>query len=313
MNKYSIARVENSIVEDFESNDLNVLTVTGESRAWAIPDRFIGSRAKTWVLIRKNETLAADDLSAEVRRRLPLAEILEADTLPDQLSVFMSSSAGKDRLKIFIDISCMTRRDMAELFNVMFPVEGGIRELELNIGYVIADFTPPPNSMPRNEFISPLSSRFAGWPSNPSASTALVLGLGYEAAKAEGAHEYFDAIENWVFFPESPIAQYDLEVLGNNRQLVDLADRNSRLYRYRVDSPAELLSRLSLLVLDHSSSSNLVILPFGPKIFVAASLIAAVISPSVGVWHATGDTDLPLDDHFASKHTIGMKVLVSMG
>ncbi|MBH1664154.1 hypothetical protein I5U73_03170 [Stenotrophomonas maltophilia] len=313
MNKYTVIRVDDASVGDFESYDLNILAVTGESRAWAIPDKFIGSRARTWVLVRRNETLANDDLSAEVRRRLPLAEILEADTLSGQVAVFLSSFAEDKRARIFIDISCMTRRDMAELLNAMFPLEGGACELELTIGYVVADFTPPPSSAPRNEFIGPLSPRFAGWPSNPSASTALVLGLGYEAAKAEGAHEYFDAIDNWVFFPESPITQYDDEVLTNNRQLVELADRNSRLFRYRVDSPAELLSRLSLLVLDHSSSSNLVILPFGPKIFVAASLIAAIISPSVGVWHATGDTDLPADDHFASKYIVGMKVIVAKG
>lgn len=296
---------------NFELNDLNILAVTGESRAWAIPDRFIGSKAKVWVLIRRNETLAHADLSAEVRRRLPMAEIVEADTMPQQLSVLMSSFADKDPLRLFVDISCMTRRDMAGFFDALFSSCQGAREIQLTVGYVIANFTPPPATSIRNEFISPLSPRFAGWPSDPSASTALILGLGYEAAKAEGAHEYFDAVDNWVFFPESPIDQYDTEVMANNRQLVEQADRNSRLFRYRVDAPAELLSRLSLLALDHSSSSNLVILPFGPKIFVAASLMAAIVSPSVGVWHATGDTDLPVDDHLASKFTVGMKVIVS--
>ena len=55
-----------------------------------------------------------------------------------------------------------------------------------------------------------------GRPTNATASTSLIVGLGYERDKASGACEYFDAGETWVFVPQSSIGDYESTVVKNS-------------------------------------------------------------------------------------------------
>lgn len=305
--KYSIESVRACDELDFVSFDLVVLAITGESRAWHVADKLHGVGAKVWALARKNEHLTTNELNDEISLRVPSASVVLAQSFASTLSAFLNSSKGK--VRIFIDVSCMTRKDMAVAVDEIFSADRKhLDGISITLGYVISKFTPPAVAGCHNEDIKPLSPRFAGWPSDPYAPTSIVLGLGYEAAKAEGANEYFDAQETWVFFPQSPIVDFDLEVEKNNRQMVSRARRETRLISYPVERPLETFFYLKSLVQDLSQRSNLLILPFGPKIFAAISLIVAVLNPSVGVWHATGDTDLPVDDHEASEHFVALEV-----
>ena len=305
--KYSIASIRDGSGIDFASFDLVILAITGESRAWLVADRLQGTGAKVWALARKNENLTAVDLDAEIAARVSHADIVLAQSFSSALSAFLNAS--KDNVRVFIDVSCMTRKDMAVAIDEIFsPERESLSQITVALGYVISKFTPPASGGSYNEDIKPISQRFAGWPDDPYAPTSIVLGLGYEAAKAEGANEYFDAQETWVLFPESPIVEFDNEVESNNRQMVGKARRESRLVSYPVDRPMQTFFHLNSLVQDLSERSNLLILPFGPKIFAALSLMVAVLNPSVGVWHATGDTDLPSDDHEASDHFVAVEV-----
>lgn len=303
----SITSVGSGDSTDFASFDLVILAITGESRAWLVADRLKGVDTKVWALARRNENLTAINLDEEIKGRLPLADIVLAQSFASALSAYLGASKGC--VRIFLDVSCMTRKDMAVAFDEIFSKERShVESVTISLGYVISKFVPPNEVGCHNEDIRPLSPRFAGWPDDPYAPTSVILGLGYEAAKAEGANEYFDSHETWVFFPESPIVEFDHEVVRNNRQMVDRAQRESRLVSYPVDRPLEAFFYLNSVVRDLSVRSNLLILPFGPKIFAAISLLVAVLNPSVGVWHATGDTDLPSDDHEASEHFVTMEI-----
>ncbi|MBH1803125.1 hypothetical protein I5T93_09200 [Stenotrophomonas maltophilia] len=305
---YSIKYAQTLSELEIDKFDLAILAVTGESRSWCIAEKFKNSNSPTWVLARKNENLTVVELDKEIERRIPNAGVVLAQSFASSLRAFFSAAVG--RVNVFVDVSCMTRMDMATAFEHMFALDGDVREVSVTIGYVISEFTPPPAGHAPNEHIKPISSRFAGWPDDPHAPTALVLGLGYEAAKAEGASEYFDAQEGWVFSPQSPISKFDVAVINNNRQIVDRAAREGRLVEYRVDDPADAIYRMNSLAIDLAGWSNPLILPFGPKLFAALSLLVAVANPSVGVWHATGDTDLPADDHVASQHLVIVNVLL---
>src|SRR5690606_21259442 len=139
-----------------------------------------------------------------------------------------------------------------------------------------------------NEDICPVSSFFAGWPNNASATTSLIIGLGYEREKAEGACEYFDASDAWLFTPKSPITQYDEEVYINNKALIERLNRKNRILNYSVCAPAATFGELVSLILETSPKFNIVILPFGPKIFYMLSLIAATVYREIGIWNVTG-------------------------
>ncbi len=309
---FSLVRANEVEEIDVEAFDLVILAITGESRAWMIADKFRGSEAKIWALARKNENLTSVKLMEEIAARIPNADVVLAQSFTSSLVAFLGSLSG--RVRIFMDVSCMTRSDMAVAFDEIFSLDRTkISEVQLSIGYVISKFVPPEAFGGYNEDIRPLSSRFAGWPDNPYASTSIVLGLGYESAKAEGANEFFDAQETWVFFPESPIEEFDHHVSNNNKQIIERAGRESKLVCYAVDHPAETLFRLGSIVQDLSSRSNPLILPFGPKIFAAISLLVAVLNPCLGIWHATGDTDLPSTDHEGSEYLVALEVALVRG
>jgi hypothetical protein len=180
-------------------------------------------------------------------------------------------------------------------------------ELNLYVCYSVAEFSPPPTDFPPNEYIAPVASRFAGWPA-ASQPTSLVVGLGYEPHKAEGAAEFLDASEQWLFVPNSPISEFRDAVEKNNEGLVERARRSNRLVEYQVDDPAATYGQLELLVSDLSRRSNPVLLPFGPKIFFALSLLQSYEHAQAGVWAVSSERTAPATDRRPSRCIVGFHV-----
>jgi hypothetical protein len=216
-------------------------------------------------------------------------------------------NCGISEPQIAIDISCMSRPTMAAAFQAVF--EAAERNvIRLDVLYVVAEYTPPPTNLPPNEDIRPINDWFAGWPTNATASTSLFVGLGYERDKASGACEYFDAGETWVFVPQSSIGDYQTAVENNNEDLLARARRRDHMTTYRVERPSETFGLLAGTVSQVVSKMNPVLLPFGPKIFFALSLLVAAVYREVGVWHVTGDSDLPNVAHIPSGYAPAFRV-----
>ncbi|SED79879.1 hypothetical protein SAMN02787142_3862 [Burkholderia sp. WP9] len=213
------------------------------------------------------------------------------------------ASLEKAHLDVIVDISCMSREVMARLFAWLLKLTPSI-ELNLYVCYSLAEFSAPPTDFPPNEYIAPVASKFAGWPS-ASQPTSLVVGLGYEPHKAEGAAEFLDASEQWLFVPNSPIRQFRDAVERNNDGLVERARRSNRLVEYQLDDPAGTYGQLELLVSDLSRRSNPVLLPFGPKMFFTLSLLQSYEHPQAGVWAVSGERTAPAADRRASEYVIG--------
>jgi hypothetical protein len=209
--------------------------------------------------------------------------------------------------QVFLDISCLSPPIMAEIFATFFSAARSLR-FSVTVGYVIAAFTPPPDNLPPNDDIRPVSEEFAGWPRYPSARTSLVVGLGYEREKAEGACEYFDSNEIQVFIPTSPIIEYGNAIAENNKILLADAARNKKAHSYRLDDPEQTFGQLISIICNLVTRSNPVILPLGPKLFFALSLIVAELYKEVGVWHVTGDLKANKDQYEPSEHFIGFKM-----
>lgn len=252
------------------------------------------SAAERWVIRQ------TDGCIEEVRKSdSSSASEIEVDHLPMSLAKWIETFDGIPR--IAIDISCMSRPTMAAVFQAILEA-GDRRTIRLDVLYVLAEYTPPPTQLPPNEDIRPISDWFAGWPTNATASTSLVVGLGYERDKASGACEYFDASETWVFVPQSSIEDYQTTVEGNNDVLLARARRRDLSTIYRVERPTETFGLLAGTVARIVPKMNPVLLPFGPKIFFAISLLVASVYREVGVWHVTGDSELPDFQHVPSAH-----------
>ena len=227
------------------------------------------------------------------------------ERLPDALANWAETFDGIPR--IALDISCMSRPTMASAFQAILKASGR-KKIRLDVLYVLAEYTPPPARLPPNEDIRPVNDWFAGWPTNVTASTSLVVGLGYERDKASGACEYFDASETWVFVPQSPIGDYQTTVEANNEVLLGRARRRDLSANYRVERPTETFGLLASTVSRIVPKMNPVLLPFGPKIFFALSLLVASVYREAGVWYITGDCEQPDALHVPSAHIPAFRV-----
>jgi hypothetical protein len=228
----------------------------------------------------------------------------------DQLGATLAKwieTCGINSPRIAIDISCMSRPTMASAFQAVLE-SAEQRPVWIDVLYVVAEFTAPPNFLPPNEDIRPINDWFAGWPTNATASTSLVVGLGYEKNKASGACEYFDAGETWVFVPQSAIGAYEASVVSNNEDLLARARRRDHVTTYCVERPTETFGLLAGTVSRVLPTMNPVLLPFGPKVFFALSLLVAAVYREAGVWHVTGDSNLPDIPHKPSSHVSAFRV-----
>lgn len=287
-------------VEDVRGADLFIFGRTKEPRGQHMVST-VGIQSTTQWEIRQSEPSLSD--AAAINGAA-------ADVGVDQLGVTLAKwieTCGINSPRIAIDISCMSRPTMAAAFQAVLE-SAEQRPVWMDILYVVAEFTAPPDVLPPNEDIRPINDWFAGWPTNATASTSLVVGLGYEKNKASGACEYFDAGETWVFVPQSAIGAYEAAVVSNNEELLARARRRDHVTTYRVERPSETFGLLAGTVSRVVSKMNPVLLPFGPKVFFALSLLVAAVYREAGVWHVTGDSNLPDTPHQPSSHVSAFRV-----
>jgi len=195
-----------------------------------------------------------------------------------------------NRLKLFVDVSCLSRPAMAQVFATL-PSIALDRDVELRVGYSVAAYAPSPAVWATpNRTICPVHPAFSGWTSEgASAPLDIVVGLGYEKGKALGAVEYLEPRHRWICVPTSPENAYLLEVEKHNKNLID--NSKDRVAYYQVLSPVETYFSLRSLVEGIARGARPVMLPFGPKLFFAVSLLVALTVEESAVWHVSGESD----------------------
>jgi hypothetical protein len=211
--------------------------------------------------------------------------------------------------KIVLDISCLPHTIMADILHIISTAESKCK-IELIVLYSLAEFTPPSTSSLANESIEPVHKNFAGWSSPETKPTSLILGLGYEPNKAEGASEYFEPSDQWIFIPSSPISEFLGQVHSNNSNLIKKTDED-RTIVYDVSDPEITYGQIELVISSLARKSNPVLLPFGPKIFFFLCLVQCLTHPELGVWRVTGVEDRISQDVHASKYIIGVRCIFS--
>lgn len=215
----------------------------------------------------------------------------------------MLALSSKSVRRLAVDISCFDRLRLALIVNsVKRLCAAGI---ETHFFYSLAAFTPPSLSKGRNEVAGPVHRSFAGRFLDPSRPLALVAGLGYEVGKVVGAAEYVQAMRVIALVPESPIAEYEPEVIAANKLLID--DLPSQdVIRYKVDDPQRIVATLDAICNGLSSNHNLVLLPGGPKIFALACLLTHLIHSDTSVWRMSSGTSIHPRDVQASGVTVAL-------
>ena len=220
----------------------------------------------------------------------------------------LSELSHKTRQALFVDISCFSRFRLAAVVHQLFTAAVDFPAgLTIDFAYSVAQFEKPKATRQANTVVGPAHYAFAGWSQGGYSSTAAVLGLGYEQDHALGAVEYLQAGEVWAFTPNSPVSEYKPEVEEANDLLLSELPP-SRVLQYDVCAPKSVLAVLESVVRGLSDSHSVVLVPFGPKIFVLCSLIVAAMRDDLAVWRLSQGSTIKAYDRMASDVTVGLRV-----
>ncbi|SDA96111.1 hypothetical protein SAMN03159443_05619 [Pseudomonas sp. NFACC15-1] len=278
--------------------DVFVTAFTGEARSYYFARQFEGVCHKKLVISSPDFVEDKDEFSCEDYVFIA----------PEELGGYLSGIpvVEGEKVNILFDISCMARHVMAESLAILFSSFSDC-EVVLRVNYTIAHYSLPPTDINANESIEAVHSYFSGWSYADSKPTSLILGLGYEPFKAEGASEFFEPYDQWVFVPESPVLEYLPMVKKNNEELLSRSDAESKTIYYKVNDPEMTFGQLEQVVSLLAESTNPVLMPFGPKILFFLCLVQSRCHSEVGVWCVTGSHPEDIGSSVASDYSCGLE------
>jgi len=188
--------------------------------------------------------------------------------------------------KILLDVSSMSRSVLSRLL-AEFLDDDFFRGAEIAIVYAVAEFTAPRD--PSFDFFdfTPLP-QFCGWTSAPERPAVMAIGLGYEADHALGALEFLDPSATFCFFPRGEDHRFEVAVQHANDPLLTQI-KPERVVKYPVSDPLFTFSLLTSLINSLADKARFVLVPMGPKIFVALCLVCQrIYGDEISVWKASG-------------------------
>ncbi|MBE7184529.1 MAG: hypothetical protein INR68_09000 [Methylobacterium mesophilicum] len=193
--------------------------------------------------------------------------------------------------KIGVDVSSMDRTLMASILIQATDVMQQ-QELELQILYSPSSYLPPARQPARFMDFAPIVG-LDGWTAHPERPLTMILGIGYEQDHALGALEYLDPSFAWVFAPHGFDSRFDADIRKGNRDLYELVPTERRI-EYWIKNPNRLYEDLRSLTISSRRTDRIVIVPGGPKIFSALSILIKLEAGSeVAVWRNSGHRDTP--------------------
>ena len=215
---------------------------------------------------------------------LSTAEVRE--TFSAVLVSVLDSLHSSDEIKtVAVDVSSMTRRLMATVLKELYSLAQN-RSLAIRVLYAAGEYLPPPPEGASFIDFAPIPG-CEGWTVFPERPLSVVLGLGYEADQAIGAIEYLDPSGIWTFLPKGADPQFFKDLLHANDALWPLVDP-SHQREYPIDDPYLVFSELRGLLASLSQRSRVVIVPGGPKLFSALSILGKFeLGEEVSIWRAS--------------------------
>lgn len=186
---------------------------------------------------------------------------------------------------IGIDVSSMTRDLMSDLLRYLFDMMPAMN-LNLVFLYSTAKYQEPPGDDGPYVDFHPIAG-CEGWTLHPERPLSAVLGLGYEADQAIGTVEYLDPSGIWAFVPNGEDPRFRRDLDRANGALWPILEPSHKI-EYRIANPHSLYTDLRGLTEVLARRSRVILVPGGPKIFSAISLLVKLeIGDEVSVWRAS--------------------------
>jgi hypothetical protein len=210
-------------------------------------------------------------------------------------------------LRVVVDVSSLTRNRIAWVCEAFYE---RVRDKAVLVDFVyfVARYQRPRKRTKQNAHAGPVIPSLAGWWRYPELPSAAVIGLGYEENKALGAVELLQIPEAiWTFLPKSIVPQYDGDLQTANKDLFMRVPDEQRI-SYRVEDPFETYNMMSQLARTLTETNNVVLLPFGPKLFCLLSTIVAMQQRNTTVWRISAGAQETPRNAFAVGNPIGVRL-----
>ncbi|HIF9111802.1 hypothetical protein [Photobacterium damselae] len=196
--------------------------------------------------------------------------------------------------KVFLDITVMSRHRMANIiYNLLSDL---CDKAKVTICYNLSYYVDPPEGIQPVKEMGPIIDELSGDLGSLSMPTSIVFGLGYEEHKALGVYNYYDADYSYAFIPKNPYSKFEPRVRENNAPLLEaISERNT--FTYDVTDPYSTYVDLKSLVLSLTDVSRTILVPLGPKIFAALSVILGKeLYPNLPVWRVSSlHSEVPVE------------------
>ena len=204
------------------------------------------------------------------------------------------------------DISSMSRSRISALL-IAFSEHSVIDPTcYLDLIYFPASFNSHKHEFEPLESFGPCHAQLSGWPADADLPLAVLLGLGTEPRRADGVVEMLEPDILALYMPVGDEAEYVVELQKENRRVLSVGGQATR---YTLRDPGSLFLSLVATGEHLVERSRLVLVPLGPKIFTALSIVAALsIGPEIGVWKASSGRGVGMVDAKASGEPVVFRV-----
>jgi hypothetical protein len=187
-------------------------------------------------------------------------------------------------VRVLFDISSCSRSTMASvLINL---AHNALRDVDLTCVYAVSAYFNPPDGELPSSVSEPVIGELSGWSSDLTKPPCAIIGLGFEPGRALGSIDYLEVPEVRLFVPEGPDGRFHEAVVEANRHLLD--DPGIGSSAYHVLNPIDTYQKLESMILGLLPRYRPIIIPLGPKIFAAISMLIAIrMLPQVCIWRTS--------------------------
>lgn len=193
---------------------------------------------------------------------------------------------------VIFDVTSFDREKIGIVLQAIFSHAALVRRVD--IVYCPREFVPVPLQFDVVQSFGPVLPIFMGDASIFRRSLTLVLGAGYEYGKAVGAIDTLEPDNIFCFRPTGTDPRFD-EFIDQANVNFGFIDNKDHIIWYDLNDARQLYFELRRLVEFENAERAVLLLPLGPKLFAAISmLIGLILHPSIMVWrHSTSSVRLP--------------------
>ncbi|MCE2399132.1 MAG: hypothetical protein J4F34_08935 [Gemmatimonadetes bacterium] len=281
-----------------ESYDCCLFASGYEARATAVAKEVAKASSRKVVWAFKDHLQAGHRVANDEYFRTLSADFVSLNANDDDAAdraarSLLSGGLPQSGGKILVDISSMTRCWYAAVIRALMGASS-LSRLEVTFAYMPGAYRPPPETRSLNEIVGPVHG-FAGL-AFPDASSALLMGLGYEPGRAMGVLAEIDPTATLCLYADPGADERFIDdVMKANEDLARAVDPRT-WGKYPLHDPFVTFHVLDAACNALGRQHQVVLTSNGPKLFGLLCFLVATRYRDVSVWRiSSGEAGEPVD------------------